>query len=459
LASGDVGFTLQPELNWHVLLVTLGLSVLSGVFFGLVPAIQSTRPASMPALRDARLGAGSAGMRSVLRVNANRALVAVQIAISLLLLVGAGLFVRTLSNLQSIDTGYESEKVLLFEVNARQTGRSQSEAAIFYADLRRRVSKIAGVRAATLSHASLISAGRQLPIVVDGTRAVGTRILGTGPAFFTTMQIPILRGREIDERDGPNTASVAVVSDLFATTYLGTGNPIGRRITLAGPAPPVARVPRDLEIIGVAATARYGRLKEEVPPVVYIPYAQITFPPLAQMTYAMRTDDDPLAFVSAVRAAVRDLDALVPVSNVKTQAAEIDQTINQEIVFARLCTAFALLALVIACVGLYGTLAYATARRTSEIGIRMALGAGRRTIVWMVLREVCVMAAAGLAVSVPIVLATSRFVESFLFQVEPNDPTAVAAAVGVLMTAALFASYGPARKASRISPTAALRQD
>jgi macrolide transport system ATP-binding/permease protein len=453
LANGREGFPLHVDLNWHVLLVTLGLSVLSGVVFGLAPAIQLTRRALMPALKDTRLGATSAVRTRRLRLNANQALVVAQIAISLLLLVGAGLFVRTLSNLQSIEVGFNAENVLLFEVNAPQAGRSQSEATIYYADLRRRLSGIAGVRSATLSHASLISAGRQLPILVDGTRTLGTRALGTGPAFFTTMQIPILLGREIGERDRAETARVVVVSELFAKTYLGTGNPIGRHITLGGP------TPRDLEIIGVAATAKYGGLKDDTPPVVYIPYAQMTFPPLAQVTYALRTDDDSLQYVGAVRAIARELDARVPVTNVKTQAAEINQTINQEILFARLCSAFALLALVIACVGLYGTLAYATARRTSEIGLRMALGAGQGTVTWMVLREVCLVVAAGLAISVPIALGTSRVLGSFLFEVEPNDPIALALAVGVLTSAALLAGYGPARKASRISPMLALRQD
>jgi ABC-type antimicrobial peptide transport system permease subunit len=177
------------------------------------------------------------------------------------------------------------------------------------------------------------------------------------------------------------------------------------------------------------------------------------------MTFALRTDGDPMRYVSAVRQIVHDADARVPVTNVVTQAAEIDQTINQEIVLARLCTAFAVLALVIACVGLYGTTAYAAARRTREIGIRMALGARRATVMWMVLREVCVLAALGLAVSVPIALGTSRVVQSFLFDTKPNDPATLTFAGTILLCTALLAGYGPARRASRISPMLALRQD
>ena len=453
LANGQAGFTLHAELNWHVLLVTLGVALLCGMLFGLAPAIQSTRPALIPALKESRVGQPRTRAGHGVRVlNATQALVVLQVAISLLLLVTAGLFARTLSNLQSIEVGFNRDNLLLFELNAAQTGYTQLGAATFYADLRRRFAEMPGVRAATLSHASLISAGRRLPISVNGTPA-DTRILQTGPEFFTTMQIPVLLGRQMDERDQQGSVPVAVVSELFAKTYFGDGNPIGRHITLGG------RAPRDLEVIGVADTVRYGGLKGDPPPVVYIPYAQVTFPPLQQMTYAVRTDGDPLRYVSAVRETVRRAEPRVPVTNVKTQAAEIDQTINQEIVFARLCSAFALLALVIACVGLYGTMMYAVARRTNDIGIRMALGARRGRVVWMVLREAFALTAVGLTISVPVALVTSRLVESFLFNVKPNDPASLVMAVAILVSAALLAGYGPAWRASRISPMLAIRQD
>lgn len=371
----------------------------------------------------------------------------------MLLLVGAGLFAQTLSNLQSIPLGFNREHVLLFELNAPQAGYPASRAAAFYADLRRRFSEIPGVRAATLSHASLIKAGRGHPITVDGVPAEGTRFLQTGPGFFTAMQIPMLQGREIDERDREGTLPVTVISDLFARNFFPNQNPLGRHIKVGGSSP------LDVEVIGVAATARYGGLKYAIPPVIYVPYSQVPTTQLRQMTFALRTDDDPLRYVSAVRQIVHDRDARVPVTNVVTQAAEIDQTINQEIVLARLCTAFAVLALVIACVGLYGTMAYAVARRTREIGIRMALGARRGAVMWMVLREVCVLAALGLVISVPIARGTSKFIASFLFDMQPNDPRALALALTTLIAAALVASYGPARRASRIDPTTALRHE
>jgi macrolide transport system ATP-binding/permease protein len=454
LANGQEGFTLHAELNWHVLVVTLGLSLLCGLLFGLAPALQLTRPGLMPSLKDTSVTERRARVGDGLpRPSPTQVLVVAQIAISLLLLVAAGLFVRTLSNLQAIPLGFNRDNVLLFEVNAPQAGYPEAGVAAFYADLRHRLSGIPGVRHATLSHASLIRAGRSHPITVDGVPTPGTRVLLIGSSFFTTMQIPLLRGREIDDRDRRGTLPVAVVSDLFARTYFGEENPSGRRIKIGGSSP------LDPEIIGVAAPARYGGLKGRTPPVVYISYAQVPFALLRGMTFALRTDGDPLRYVSAVRQIVHEVDARMPVTNVKTQAADIDQTINQEIVFARLCSAFAILALVIACVGLYGTMAYAVERRTREIGIRLALGARRGIVIWMVLREVCVLAALGLAISVPIALRTSRLIESFLFDMKPNDPRALAPAVAVLLSAALVAGYGPARRASRVDPMIALRHE
>ncbi len=459
LANGQANFTLRADLNWRVLGAAAALSILTGVLFGLAPAMQSARVDLLSALKETRAGQ-SRGRHAFWRVSLSHMLVVGQIAISLLMLVAAGLFVRTLSNLHSIDLGFSRENILLFQMNARQAGHQDPEIAAFYGDLRKRFSAIPGVRSASLSDSSLIGAGFALPLGVSGAPTNGAnRILTVGPAFFSTMQIPMLAGRDFEESDRPGSRAVAVINEVFAKANFGDRNPLGQSLTLRQAGRGKGDLPaRDMEIVGVSRNARYGGLTRKIPPVVYIPYNQ-GYPRPDQMVYALRTLGDPLRYVSSIRETVRQVDARVPVFDVRTQAADIDQTINQEITFARLCTAFAILALVIACVGLYGTMSYNVARRTGEIGIRMALGAQRGRVVWMVLREVFVLATVGLAISVPTALGASKFVASFLFGMKPNDPLALMLAVATLLSAALLAGYFPARKASRIDPTIALRHE
>jgi predicted permease len=454
LANGREHFTLRADLNWNVLGVTAALSLLTGVLFGLAPALQSTRVDLMPALKESRTG--DARRHRFLGLSLSRALMVSQIAITLLILFAAGLFVRTLSNLASIPLGFNPERVLTFGVDARQAGHIDPEIVAFYGELRRQFSAIPGVRGATLSNSALIGEGTSATgVSVSGvTPKSSSRILTIGPDFFATMQIPLLLGREIDERDRPGSPMVAVVNEEFARINFGDRNPLGQHLSLPRVCPEC-----DVEVVGVAANALYGSLKRTAPPTVYLPFAQGAWGPVGRMLYELRTTGNPLASVSAVRDLVQRSDGRLPLSDVKTQQAWIDQTINQEITFARLCSAFALLALAIACVGLYGTMSYHIARRTGEIGIRMALGAPRRRVVWMVLREVCMVAAVGLAISVPTALVASKVLESFLFGMKPNDPLALAGSVVSLVSAAILAGYVPARSASRIDPMIALRHE
>jgi predicted permease len=267
------------------------------------------------------------------------------------------------------------------------------------------------------------------------------------------MQIPILLGRGFEPRD-MLSPRVAVVTEQFAKKFFAGQNPVGLRIGFGG-----SKKPADIAIVGVAKTTLYNSVKEtETPPVAYVPYTQ-DLPGLGRVHFELRTAGDPLALVNAVRRTVHKASASVPVSDISTQAARIDQTISQERTFAWLCACFAALALAIACVGLYGTMAYAVARRTNEIGIRMALGAERRRIIWMVLREVFALGAAGLAIGLAVAWATARFVESFLFGIKRNDAWSLATSVLVLLAVALLAGYAPAWKASRIDPMAALRHE
>ncbi|MGO9260523.1 MAG: ADOP family duplicated permease [Bryobacteraceae bacterium] len=456
LAGGQTDFTLHAGLNWRVLGAAAALSLLTGVLFGLAPAFESTRVDLVSALKEAR--AGRDGGRSLWGAGLGRALVAGQIALSLLMLVAAGLFVRTLSNLQSVELGFNRENVLLFRLDALRAGHKDPEISTFYGELRKRFGEIPGVRNASLSRAPLIEAGWGAPVSPPGGKPdPETRLMTVGPGFFTTMQIPLLAGRDIEERDRPGSPQVAVINERFAKLNFDGQNPIGQHLILwKGRKDEIPG--RDMEIVGVSKDAVYGGLKQKIPPVVFFPYDQ-GYPPPAEMVFELRTAGNPLGYVNAVRDIVRRADARVPVPNIGTQAAEIDQSINEEITLARLCTIFALLALTIACVGLYGTVACNVARRTGEIGIRMALGAQRGRLVWMVLREVLALAAVGIAISVPAALGASKLVASFLFGMKPNDPWALTVAVGTLLAAALVAGYVPARKAARVDPMVALRQE
>ena len=440
---------LHADLNWRVLTAAAALSIATGILFGLAPALQATRVDLVPALKQSRTG----GRRT--RSGLSRALVVSQIAFTLLILVAAGLFARTLSNLQSIDLGFNRENVLTFALNASQAGYRAPRIAAFYENLRTQFAAIPGVRSASLSQMALIGQGRAMTMVgLPGAEPKGSLILNVGADFFSTMQIPILVGREIDARDHANTLMTAVVNRAFAKQWFGEENPVGRHIT-------VSDCPKcDVEVVGVSDEVRYGRLKEKSQPVVFFPFAQW---PIEDMTFELRTAGNPLGYEQAVREIVHRADARIPVADLLTQGALIDGVINREIAFARLCSVFALLALAIASVGLYGTMSFNVARRTGEIGIRMALGAQRLDVARMVLRETILLVAAGLALGIAVSSAAARFAASLisdlLYGLKPDDVTSIILATATLIVVAAFAGLLPARRASRIDPMTAIRYE
>ena len=466
--SSSVG-TFHGELNWHVAGFTAALSLLTGVLFGLAPAMQSTKLDLVTALKETRWqqprprhgsapGFSLSGVwASLASISLSQVLVAGQIALSLLILVAAGLFLRTLSNLESVNLGFNRQNLLLFNLNGRQSGHRDGEINDLYNDLRERFAAIPGVASAGLANGSLIGGEDQMPIGLPGAQPdMNNRFLTVGPRFLTTMQVPIVVGRDIDEHDRTTSLQVAIVNEEFAKINFHGENPLGHHVVLwKGNQQGIAR---DMEIVGVAKNASYGNLKRQIPPVIYMPFNQ-GFPFPHEMVFALRTTGDPLAFLNTVREIVHQADNRLPVSRVRTQQAEIDDQERQETILAELCTAFAILALTIACVGLYGTISYTVERRTGEIGIRMALGSQRGPVLWMVLRQVILLASVGLAISVPIALWTSRFVQSFLFGMKPNDPLALILAVTILLLAALLAGGIPARRAARIDPMTALRHE
>jgi predicted permease len=389
-------------------------------------------------------------------------LVVAQIGISLLLVVAAGLFVRTVTNLHSVNLGFNAENILIFNLDATQAGYKDAALKQFYGELEQRFQAIPGVRSATSSDMPLVGGWSSstsigvpgIPEPPEGQRGPNTSIAKVGSTFFETMEIPILAGRAIDKRDVDGAPVVGVVNQVFAEKYFHGQNPVGRHFRLGG------TNGMDVEIVGIARTARYSSLKREIPPVTYIPWAQSPETRgLREMIFELRASGDPLALANTVRQIVHQIGPQVPVADMTTQSRRIDQTIQQERTFAELCACFGGLALLMACVGLYGTMAYAVARRTGEIGIRMALGATRRRVVWMVLREVVTLSAFGLVIGLAAAYETTAFLKSFLFGVKPNDPLSIGASVAILIACALLAGYLPAFRASRIDPMAALRNE
>ncbi len=459
LLAQSGGEVLHAELNWHVLALTAALALVTGVLFGLVPALQLTRVDLVSALKETRAGQlGARPQRSVWRVSVRQVLVVGQIAASLLMLVAAGLFVRTLSNLQAVSLGFNRENLLLFRLNAPQAGLKDAEVLDFYRRVREQLAAMPGVQSAGLARDSLLSGEDSIPISTVGAAPNGhICYLQVGPDFLKTMQIPILEGRDINEHDRPGSQPVAVISEELARESFPGRNPVGQHLQVWKEIQQ-KHLAREMEIVGVAKNARYGSLKQITLPIVYMAYDQ-GFPNPDEMMMALRTLGDPLSYSNQIRDVVHRVDTRVPVSEVRTQKAEIADNMYEETLMAELCSAFAMLALTIACVGLYGTISYAVARRTGEIGIRMALGARRGPVVWMVLREVVVLLAVGLAISVPVAIGTSKFVGSLLFAMKPNDPRALAGAVMILVAAALVAGCVPARRAAHIDPMTALRHE
>jgi len=464
LTNGKDNFTVNVRLDWRVLSFTLLIAIVSGIFFGLAPALQSIRVDITPALKETRASESHGKARRFgLRFGLSQALVVGQIGISLLLVVAAGLFVRTIANLHSVNLGFNAENILIFTLDATQAGYQDASLKQFYKELEQRFQAIPGVRSATSSDMPLVGGWSSstsitvpgIPQPPEGQRGPNTSYALVGSTFFETMEIPIVAGRAIDKRDVEGAPVAAVVNQVFAEKYFHGQNPVGRHFGLGGKANAT-----DLEIVGIARTARYSSLKREIPPVTYIAWIQAPKSrQLREMIFELRASGDPLALSKTVRQIVNEVGPQVPVADITTQSRRIDQTISQERTFAQLCACFGALALLMACVGLYGTMAYAVARRTGEIGIRMALGATRGRVVRMILREVAVLSAFGLLVGLVAAYQTTVFLKSFLFGVKPNDPFAIGGSVAILIACALLAGYLPAFRASRIDPMAALRNE
>jgi predicted permease len=435
------------HLNVTVLAFAFGVAALTGVLFGLVPAWRATRFDLNSTLKSTSGGSTGGGGFSL-----RRALMVVQVALSVVLLVGAGLFLRTLHNLRTTDVGFNQENVLLFRLDASLSGYKLPDTAALFDRLLARLERIPGVTSAAFSRHPLLansrrtsSIGVQNPKLPPGDR--NTTIQIVDPRFLPTMQIPVLLGRNVGERDRETTTPVAVVNETFARTYFPGESPLGRTFTLRN---------RAIEIVGVARDARYYELRNAIPPTVYLPFRQELS---AQANFAVRTVGQPHAIANAIRGAVRDIDSNLPIFELRTQEEQVMRLVGEERMFALLTAFFGALALVLTCIGLYGLLAHQVAARTREIGIRMALGAQLRAVISLVLTEGLCLAVIGLVVGLFAAFGLSQFVARLLFGVPPTDPVTMAGVAALLLAVATLACLLPARRAAKVDPMTALRAE
>jgi predicted permease len=450
---GNTTVVLDLPIDGRVLGFTVSVAVTTAILFGLAPALRATRVDLTTEFQNGARTLGS-GSRSRL----NQVLMVVQVALSLVLLVGTGLFVRTLRNLQGIDAGFNRRDLVMFQIDATSAGYAREQFAALHARLQERLEQIPGVRTVTFSRVALLSRVRQNnTITVTGLTpppdaAAGVNMNGLAPNFFDAMALPIVLGRGFTARDTAAAPAVAVVNQALVRKYFGGENPIGREIVHTyGPFDNVMA-----QVVGVAADAKYTDLRSPVPPTLYVAAAQR---PGGEANFALRLAVPPANVFPAIRAAVRDIDPALPVMNLRTLDEQIDRLHGQELLFARLSGFFGVLALGLAAVGLYGLMSYATVRRTSEIGLRMALGAVPARVLSMMLRESLLLVCAGIAAGIAAASASSRLVASMLYGLSPADPLTYASVALLLIAVALLASLLPALRASRVDPMTALRAE
>jgi predicted permease len=431
------------------------VSVLTGILFGLAPAIRATRVEVAPTLKGSASGFAMLGSR----LHVGKALVIVQVGLSLLLLVGAGLFVRTLVNVENQNLGFNRHNLLIFAIDPTKSGYQGPRILQLCDNVRERLQAVPGVQAVTFSQLALLTGwvdnGR---ISIEGFQAKSGQRMGAewdyvGPGFFETMGIRLLLGRPIDRRDTPSSLKVAVVNEAMARYFFGEGNPIGRRFSLDEKLDPA----KAFEIVGVVENAKYADLRS-APRMIYIPNAQQEGG-LGRTFFEVRTAGDPTAFIGAIRGAIREIDASLALESVKTETQQMDEAATQERMFAELCSFFSLLALGLAAIGLYGLMAYSVGRRTNEIGIRMALGAQRRQVFFMVLRQSVGLVAVGVVAGLLAAMAATRLIASELYGLKPTDPLTLGFATFFMLAVAALAAYLPARRATKVDPMVALRYE
>jgi predicted permease len=441
---------LNLSLDWRVLLFTVGITLLTGLLFGLVPALHSTRMNLVPSLKDE----ATATVHRLGRVGLRDVLVVTQLALSLVLLIGAALFVRSLKQAITFDPGFAAQSLVIASLETRGTGIDSQQGKLFYEQMLDRVKHLPGVQNATLTRVIPISGGGQRRgVELEGYQPqpnedteLNTNVVG--PDFFAAIGIPLVQGRDFDGQDKEGSPGVVIVNEELSRRYFG-GNALGKRLRLDSDSPYV-------EIIGIARNAKYRNLREQTLPFIYIPLGQEYQP---GMTIMAHTAGDPVSLLAPLRNEMRLLNRDVPVFSVQTMTERIGGQLAGDRMIAVLLSIFGIAALMLASIGIYGVVRYSVAQRTHEIGIRMALGAEQADILKLILRQGMSLTFVGVGIGLVLSLLLTRVLKNLLFGISVTDPITFSAVVVVLVGVALLACYFPARRATKVDPLVALRYE
>jgi predicted permease len=452
LISSRPDLPLDLRFDARVLGFTVLVTAMTAIAFGLAPAWRATRVDFISSLREQ--GAGATARRG--RWSLRETLVVSQVAVSLLLLIGAGLFLRSVQNLRNEDVGFTPEGVLLVDVDPQGGGFAEEQLLGLYGEVVERLEAIPAVQSASVSYYTPFSGiGWRTGATVDGYEPQSAddqmiRINAVTPGHLDTVGIPLVEGRPLRAEDLEGAPRVAVVNRAFARHFFGDESALGRRFGVDGD-----DSGRDILIVGVAADIKYYDVRDEPLRFVYFPVAQMVD---YLGSIEVRTDGDAAALAPVVRAAIADVSNQLPIVGTRTLSAQVERTLHQDSLFSHLTSLLGGLALLLASIGLYGVLAYSVARRTNEIGVRVALGAGRRQVLWMILQDGLRLVLLGILLGIPVAIAAGRFTSSLLYGLEPTDPVTIIVATLSLTAVATLAGFLPAWCAARLDPVAALRQ-
>lgn len=444
---------IEYSLDWRVLGFTIGISMLTGILFGIAPAWRATSLDLTSALKESNRSAGGAS-----RSRLSKALVITQVAISLVLLVGAGLFVRTLRNLQQVELGFNQENLLLFSLQPRTAGYKEDRLTQLYQQLFTRLDALPGARAVTFAQFPLIAHYvNNTSLILPGETATSraeheTNVQVIRENYFTTMQIPLLRGRGFSTQDDQRAPKVAVINQSLADKFFPNENAIGKLVGFN------EQTLGKIEIVGIVGDTKYNSQREEISPMIYTPWLQAE-EGIGEMSFAIRSAGDPLALIASIRQAVREVDGNLPLVDLKTQAAQSSETLREERIYANLLSFLGGLALLLAAIGLYGLMAYSVAQRTNEIGIRMALGAQSHDVLRLVIWQGMKLVLVGVLVGGVSAFALKKLIASQLYGVTATDPLTYAAVGTLLLLIAALACWIPARRATKVDPMIALRYE